>query len=45
MPYRTLDDKIDGVVITFINITIAKKLEEELNKTINILRKHNLYQP
>jgi two-component system, chemotaxis family, CheB/CheR fusion protein len=42
MPYRTLDDKIDGLVITFIDITIAKKLEAELNKTIVILREHNL---
>ena len=42
MPYRTLDDKIEGLVITFIDITIAKKLEAELNKTIEILRKHNL---
>ena len=45
MPYRTLDDKINGVVITLINITDAKKLEEELNKTIDVLRKHNLVKP
>jgi two-component system CheB/CheR fusion protein len=45
MPYRTLDDKISGVVITFIDITVAKKLEEELNKTIEILRKHNIATP
>ncbi|MFC2121115.1 chemotaxis protein CheB [Bacteroidota bacterium] len=81
MPYRTLDDKIDGVVITFIDISVAKNLEAkiaaanieekekrlvelsivnkdliiqnkekenlktELDKTINILRKHNLYKP
>ena len=32
MPYRTLDDKINGLVITFIDITIAKKLELELKK-------------
>jgi len=32
MPYRTLDDKIDDLVITFIDITIAKKLELELIK-------------
>ncbi len=43
MPYRTLDERIDGVVITFIDITIAKKLESELKETIDILRKHNLY--
>jgi hypothetical protein len=30
MPYRTLDDKIEGLVITFIDITVAKKLEAEL---------------
>ncbi len=32
MPYRTLDNRIDGVVITFIDITTIKKLEEELRK-------------
>lgn len=42
MPYRTLDDRIDGLVITFIDITQAKKTEAELNKTIELLRKHNL---
>jgi two-component system CheB/CheR fusion protein len=30
MPYRTLDDRIDGVVITFANITAAKTLETKL---------------
>jgi len=45
MPYRTFDDMIDGVVITFIDITVAKKLEIELNKTVELLRKHNLYKP
>ena len=30
MPYRTLDNRINGVVITFINITLAKILEAEL---------------
>ena len=30
MPYRTLDNVIDGVVITFIDITQAKHLEAEL---------------
>ncbi|KAF0128697.1 MAG: two-component system chemotaxis family CheB/CheR fusion protein [Bacteroidetes bacterium] len=42
MPYRTYDDRIDGLVITFIDITKAKKLEAELNKTIVLLREHNL---
>ena len=32
MPYRTLDDRIDGLVITFTNITVAKKLEIELKE-------------
>ncbi|HEY3356560.1 MAG TPA: chemotaxis protein CheB [Polyangia bacterium] len=30
MPYRTLDNRIDGVVITFIDITVAKRLEATL---------------
>jgi two-component system CheB/CheR fusion protein len=30
LPYRTLDNMIDGVVITFNVITAAKKLEAEL---------------
>jgi len=30
MPYRTMDDRIDGVVITFADITVAKKLEAKL---------------
>jgi two-component system CheB/CheR fusion protein len=30
MPYRTLDDRIDGVVITFADITTGKTLEAQL---------------
>jgi two-component system CheB/CheR fusion protein len=30
MPYRTMDNRIDGVVITFTDITAAKKLEAKL---------------
>ena len=30
MPYRTVDNVIDGVVVTFINITEAKHLEAQL---------------
>ena len=30
MPYRTLDNRIDGVVITFADITVAKTLEAKL---------------
>jgi two-component system CheB/CheR fusion protein len=33
MPYRTLDDRIDGVVITFADITEAKSLEAKLRAT------------
>jgi PAS domain-containing protein len=32
MPYRTLDDRIDGVVITFADITVAKTLEAKLRE-------------
>jgi two-component system, chemotaxis family, CheB/CheR fusion protein len=32
MPYRTFDDRIDGLVITFINITGLKQSEEKLNE-------------
>ena len=37
LPYRTLEDKIDGVVITFVNITESKGLEAELRKTKSAL--------
>jgi chemotaxis methyl-accepting protein methylase len=30
IPYRTLDNRIDGVVTTFMDITVSKKLEAEL---------------
>lgn len=33
LPYRTLGGEIDGVVITYINITTSKMLEVELLKT------------
>jgi two-component system, chemotaxis family, CheB/CheR fusion protein len=32
MPYRTVANVIDGVVITFADITVAKQLEAELRK-------------
>ena len=44
MPYRTVDERIEGLVITFIDITKAKKLESELKETIKILQEHNLYK-
>ena len=33
MPYRTLDDRIDGLVITFINISDYKQVEIKLHET------------
>jgi hypothetical protein len=33
MPYRTLENVIEGVVITFVDITVSKTLEAELRKT------------
>ena len=39
MPYRTLDDRIDGVVITFTNITVAKTLEATLRNNQSVLEK------
>jgi two-component system CheB/CheR fusion protein len=39
MPYRTLDDRIDGVVITFADITVAKKLEAQLRQKHAVLEK------
>jgi two-component system, chemotaxis family, CheB/CheR fusion protein len=38
MPYRTLENRIDGVVITFSNITEAKKLEAQLRQGKNTLK-------
>jgi len=39
MPYRTLDDRIDGVVITFADITTAKMLEAQLREKHAALEK------
>ena len=33
MPYRTFDDRIDGLVITFINISDLKQVEIKLHET------------
>jgi len=38
MPYRTMEDVIGGVVITFSNITAAKTLEAELREEISRLK-------
>ncbi|MBU3154277.1 PAS domain-containing protein [Clostridium estertheticum] len=39
LPYRTLDGKSDGVVITFVNITKSKMIEAELSKAKLALQK------
>jgi two-component system CheB/CheR fusion protein len=39
MPYRTLDDRIDGVVITFADITVAKTLEAQLREKQSVLER------
>lgn len=36
MPYRTFDDRIDGLVITFINISDLKLMEAKLQKAEQI---------
>jgi two-component system CheB/CheR fusion protein len=38
MPYRTFDDRIDGLVITFINITELKQAEVKLQETLQMNR-------
>ncbi|HEY6872571.1 MAG TPA: chemotaxis protein CheB [Geobacteraceae bacterium] len=39
MPYRTMEDVIDGVVITFADITVAKTVEAELREENARLKK------
>jgi chemotaxis methyl-accepting protein methylase len=39
MPYRTMEDVIGGVVITFAEITAGKKLESELRAEITRLKR------
>lgn len=41
MPYRTMEDVICGVVITFVNITAAKTLEAELREEIEKMKKED----
>jgi len=38
LPYRTIDNMIEGAVITFINITEEKKTQESLRKANDLLR-------
>jgi len=44
MPYRTLDDRIDGVVITFADISVAKVLEGKLRDRQLVLEKQIVEQ-
>lgn len=44
MPYRTLEDKIDGLVITFMDTTISKTLEAALRQTQAELEKRMVKQ-
>ena len=37
-PYRTVDDKIDGVVVTFVDITERRQVEEALRDSEERLR-------
>lgn len=36
MPYRTFEDRIDGLVITFFNITDLKQMEARLHKNMQM---------
>lgn len=38
MPYRTQDNRIDGVVITFVEISMAKVLESTLGEALSMLQ-------
>jgi two-component system CheB/CheR fusion protein len=38
VPYRTLEDKIDGVTITFMDVTVTKTLEASLRQTSDTMK-------
>jgi two-component system, chemotaxis family, CheB/CheR fusion protein len=38
IPYRTAEDRIDGVVLTFVDITPRKAAEQELRESVDRLR-------
>jgi len=44
MPYRTQENRIDGVVITFADITAAKNLEVALRKAQSNLKERYTHQ-
>jgi two-component system CheB/CheR fusion protein len=39
-PYRTVDDKIDGVVATFIDVTERRQMEDALRTANAALERH-----
>jgi hypothetical protein len=45
MPYRTLDDRIDGVVITFADFTTTETLEAQLREKRAALERQVAKQP
>ena len=42
IPYRTLDDRIEGLVITFIDITISKNAEKALAEKSELLKESEI---
>jgi two-component system CheB/CheR fusion protein len=40
-PYRTVDDKIDGVVATFVDVSERRQMEDALRNANEQLEKHN----
>ena len=41
-PYRTTEDRINGVVITFVDITARKEAEQQLRDSVSELTRFNL---
>lgn len=41
-PYRTVDNKIDGVVLTFVDVTERRKADEALRQSEERLRQQTL---
>src|SRR5689334_14991648 len=41
LPYRTIEDRINGVVITFVDITARKEAEEKLRENMEELTRFN----
>lgn len=37
MPYRTVDDRIEGIVITLVDVTALKRIEHELRESQSLL--------